>query len=528
MADSPSQELGYHPDQGQGIAPASQPAKSTPETDDRTKFPYPAEIGRINNYNFHEKLFFGNHFEAFRMKIESEAFGREYAKLRYVVANFPGLISRIIADLLFIEPPKIKVEDGDQDWVDELLSENKIRTLNYESALANSYFGDNLYKIRIGKRKPTDKKTTIIIEEQTPLVYNPKINQFNVKGEPEEQELSWAIKVDDKEYLRKEIHEPGKIYSKAFNLQDGKIGTEVSLDTIGVQGVKSEEVTQIDRSLLIHVPNWRAGNKNRVFGISDYNDLETLFFGINNRMTKIANVLDTHSDPILALPDGIVDEKGKVRKSKLGLFVRPEGADDKTDPKYITWDANLEWAFKEIEKMVEMTFMMSETSPDILGMGQGQAESGRALKLKLLRTLAKAQRKQLYYREALIEVVYVAQLLGKAWGIEFNGKKLQKDPVKPEIVWSDGLPADMTELIDEETKRIDAGLTTKTDSIMRLDDVDEDTAKKKAEEIKKESELAMPAMNTAANANGFMKNIPGNPGKNEPAPVKPVPNGQVK
>jgi len=55
-------------------------------------------------------------------------------------------------------------------------------------------------------------------------------------------------------------------------------------------------------------------------------------------------------------------------------------------PEYIVWNANLDSAMKEIDKMVEFLFMFSETSPDALGLGKGgQAESGRALKMKLLR-----------------------------------------------------------------------------------------------------------------------------------------------
>lgn len=465
------------------------------------------DLSRINTYDFYESLFMGEHFKAFSIHIDNPLFGREYAKLRYVVANFPGLISKIVSDLLFIEPPKIKVPGGDQEFVDALVNENKLRLQNYESALANSYLGDNLYKIRIDKRNPNDTDATIIIEEVTPKIYFPKLDSFNIKADPSEKVLAWTFKSNNKTYLFKEIHTPGKIVNKVYELDANKIKSEVSLDITNIQGLKSEEDTKVNRSLIIHVPNFRAGN--RYFGLSDYFDLETLFYAINNRITKTDNILDKHSDPILALPPGILDEEGKVKKSQMGMIERPEGASSEMDPSYITWDANLESAFVEVDKLVEMTFMMSETSPALLGFDKnGMAESGRALKFKLLRTLAKVQRKQLYYREALIEVIYTAQLLAKAWGVKVGGKKLEGEPVRPEIEWRDGLPADLVELVDIESKRIDAGLTTKTDSIMRLDDIDEDAAKKKAKEIKEENKVELPVSNVGADAEKFAKPVP--------------------
>lgn len=446
------------------------------------KFPKQDDTPRLMGYEFYERLFFGQHFQAFKIKISDERYSKEYEQLRYITANFAGLISKTIADLLFIEPPKIKLEDGDQEWVDELISQNQLRIKNYESALSNSYFGDALFKLRIGKRNPADTETTIIIEEVTPKIYFPDLNPFNVKEQPSKMVLAWTFNQGATKYLRKEIHTPGQIENQIWEMKGDELISQIANPESIIPGLKSIEDTKIKRMLLIHIPNWRAGNRH--FGISDYFDLDSLFYSINNRLTKVDNILDKHSDPILALPDGVLDENGKVRKSQLGLFIRPEDATKEQDPAYVTWEANLEWAIAEVDKLIEVLMMMSETAPALMGLDKGGVvESGRALKYKILRTLAKAQRKQLYYREGLIEVIYTAQLLGKAWDIKFNGKGLTGDAIKPEIVWADGLPADQTEQVDIETKRIDAGLTTPTDAIMRLDDIDEDSAAKKAKEI---------------------------------------------
>lgn len=454
----------------------------------RETFPYVDSKLRLQDYDYFSKLFIGDHFTAFNIRIDDERYTKAYRRLRYVKANIAGLISKILADMLFSEPLRIIAPEGDQAYVDKLWYENKMDTQCYESALSNSALGDAVFKLRIGKRHPADAKTTIIIEDITPTIYYPKIDPFNVRAEPETHELAWIFKKGESEYLRKEIHSAGYIRNEVYLMQEGKIGAIQPLSIIGLENSKVTEETRIDRPLIVHVPNWKLGNM--FFGISDYYDLDSLFFAINNRLTSVDNILDKHSDPILMVPQGVLDEKGHVNKKALGVIEVQEGENQK--PEYIVWDASLENAFKEVEKLLEFLYMTAEISPDILGLGEGVSDSGRALKFKLMRTIAKAARKKLYYDHALKEVMYIAQLLGKAWGIEMDGKTLQKEPVVPEIDWKDGLPIDQKEQLENETAAIDAGLTSKKSSIMRLYDVNEESAEEMLDEIKEEDAVAMP------------------------------------
>jgi len=453
--------------------------------------PFAGNSQRLSDYNYFEKLFLGHHFEAFNLKVNSADYSRDYAKLRYVMANFAGLISKVMADMIFSERPKITVPDGDQKFLDVLVRENKLHILNYEQALANSYFGDALYKLRIAPRYRYDQPT-VLIEQATPKIYYPHVDEFNVTADPEEKELAWKFKRGDLEYVRREIHSPGLIKNEVWKLDGGKMVERVDLSILGIEDIEDEEVIEIDRSMLIHLPNWKAGA--RWNGFSDYFDITQLFYAINNRLTKTDNILDKHSDPILAVPKGILNEKGKIKKEALGLFERPEGQGKEGDPTYVTWDASLENAFKEVDKLIEILFMVSETSPDILGMGKGASDSGRALKLKILRTVAKAQRKILYFDQAIKEALYVAQLLAYEYGLECDGVKLKKPPVVPEIRWMDGIPKDEGEQTEVEVQRIDANLTTRKDAIIRIDGVDPDTADRMVKEIDEETKIKMPTM----------------------------------
>lgn len=454
-------------------------------------FPYPNSKTRLDDYAYFEKLFLGDHFAAFNIRIDDKEYTKAYQMLRYVKANFAGLISKIMADMLFSEPVNIKVPDGDQDWVDAFVYENKLDVLFYETALLNSYEGDALWKLRIGKRHDYDTESTVIVESAPPNIYFPTINEFNVQAEPKEKELAWTFEDNKKKYLRKEIHTSGLITTKVYELTGDKITTDVTAEYCLKWGIPPVEETKIKESTLIHIVNWKPANRH--FGLSDYYDLDSIFYAINNRLTKVDNILDKHSDPILAVPEGVLDEKGKVRRENLQMVEIPDGVTgSKSIPQYVVWNASLENAFKQIENLTEIFYMISETSPDILGMGNGQSDSGRALKLKLLRTIAKAQRKKLYFNYAIKDIIYRAQLLSKAWGVKVGKGVYQGEPVVPELEWADGIPIDTSEQVDTEVKRVDAGLTTKVDAIMRIDGVDEDTAEDKVKDIDKEGKIDMP------------------------------------
>lgn len=485
--------------QAPSVAVAIQAAKNEQETAELETadknlgiFPNDREKARLDEYEYYRRLFLGNHFEAFRIKIDDENYNRAYARLRYVVVNFAGLLSKIMADMLFSEPITVKVPDGDQDWVDAFWRENKMDVQLYESALSNSYSGDAVFKLRAGKRNEEDQdgESTVIVEDITPRIFFPDVDGFNVRANPKEIELKWTFKYGDDMYLRKEIHSAGKIENKVYKMKGEKIEYEVAPSSVGIE-VDAEQSTNIQDLLITHVANWKTGD--RYFGLSDYHDLTSLFYALNNRLSKVDNILDKHGDPILTVPPGVLDEKGNVNKKALGVIEVEQGQDGK--PEYVVWDASLEAAFKEVEKLVEYLYLTAEISPDLLGMGDGVSDSGRALKFKLMRTLAKTARKRLYYDQAIKEIIYKAQVFAKANNLTVNGKPLLKDPVKPEIEWQDGLPIDNTELQADLIAAIDAGIESKKGAIMTLDGVDEKSAEKKLSEIEGEKpKVEMPLM----------------------------------
>jgi len=452
-------------------------------------FPFTeADKLRIADYIFFRQLFDGDHYNAFKLKVSDGEYNEAYSRLRYVYVNFAGMISRIVADMLFGEPVRPKMpDDTGQAWVEEWWKENNLNILLYESALTNSAEGDAALKLRVGPRRSVDDQSTVILEPVPPGIYYPDTDGFNVSAEPEVKVLAWAFEFDGKTYLRREIHQYGLIINRVNSLDGEEIGAEQDIGEF-FPGVEPVVNTQIDRHIVTHIPNWKTND--RWNGYSDYHDLDSLFFSINNRMSKIDNVLDKHTDPILMVPEGVIDPKtGKARKDMRVIEIG-DGEDGK--PEYIVWDASLENAFKEIEKLVEFMEMVGEFSPDILGLGKGKSDSGRALKFKLMRTIAKVARKKLYYDKSIKESIYTAQLLSKAHNATVGGKVYKGTPVMPELIWQDGLPADDVEQMEVETKGVDAGLSSQRASIMKIHQVDEAAADEMIKQIDKEKKANMP------------------------------------
>lgn len=457
---------------------------------DITKFPDESSFVRLRGYGVYEKLLEGNHYSAYISEM-TEKFSDKYKYLRYLSCNFAGLLSKVIADVLFGEKAIIESKTKnkeEQAFIDALIYENKLDTQFYESALLNSARGDAVLRVRV-------EDDQIKIEDINPAMYFPQVSR-NFRNEPEVKVLAWKedYTVGEKEetYLIKEKHTKGFIETSVYLMKskdDQEVVRKLSIDEFNeLSGQKIEEtvVTGIDEIPIIHIPNFRVANT--YWGTSDYADLQSLFFAINNRMTSIDNILDKHSDPILAVPEGVLDENGNVEKSALGM-IEVRGGEGK--PEYIVWNANLESAFKEVDKIVEMIFLFGEVSPDVVGLDSksgAKAESGRALKLRMLRTLAKKNRKALYYELGIQKAIEVASMFAKVGKYTVGEIGYTGEPIVPVVTFADGVVDDKVEEVQNETLKYESGLTSRKRAIKTIEDMDDKEADALIEEIDKDKE----------------------------------------
>jgi len=436
------------------------------------EWPPEEHTARIKWYKTCQMIFDGDHLNAFEDSDDMDRFGR------YIVCNVGALIVKALNDLLFgeeltLEMPK-GTSDKDAQRVTDIWERNQGQTLYFESGLETMNSGDGITTLRAEDGKA-------YIEPANVISWVPEIDPDNVRHVLSHT-LAWEREVktgrEIKKYLRMVVHEKGKIINKLFEMQGGRIKAEVNLSVLYDDPPEEEQDTGVDDFLLVHTPNFRISRE--YFGRSEYLGLESLFSALNARLTQSDFVFEKHSDPILGIPADtfsvlLKEGGGEIDKKELQTIRMGENGEK---PEYTTWDSKMDSAAAFIDGLLDKILLISETARQLIGDEKGGvAESGRALKYRLMRTLAKVNRKRNYYSHTIPATLSLAQQLEGA-----------KDPVKVNIKWPDGLPQDVIETIEAEERKLAAGLTSRKRSIMVVDNLNEKEADERAQEIEAEEE----------------------------------------
>lgn len=453
---------------------------------------------RVSRYKENKLLIEGKHGELFR-KHNFNRNGR-----LYVSVNLAGIIAKKSADFLIGDGVQVSAgkEDNSKEQValDRIKEANDLDILFYESALANAYRGDSFFKVRYGQEyggmyPPEFDEPRVIIETVNASFVFPEVAKHNnnlitayhvaipirVDGETEEiMDSRWVLNI--------ESHYAGKIIYNQFELSvmvteadgtptDFKIGNPI--------GSPQEVLTGVPVPLVVHVPNFALDDHWE--GLDDLSELKPLFDELNNRLSQVASILDKHSDPALALPMGLLteDEHGRpifnVANSKVFEI---DGNSKDIIPQYVTWNGQLQEAYSEIDRIIEMILMTAEIPAIALGKG-GDAgtsgSSGLAIRFRLNSLLSKIKRKRKYYEKGLKKVFLIAQHLETVVGVA------DYEIITPKFNFTDGLDKD--ELADTNLVAMRTGgavtMSQKT-AIMKLDGLTEEQADAEIARIEEE------------------------------------------
>ena len=211
---------------------------------------------------------------------------------------------------------------------------------------------------------------------------------------------------------------------------------------------------------------------------------------INNRLSQIADILDKHSNPAMAVPSGLLsaDEDGNAQfRVAIDKVFEVMGKDD-VIPQYITWNGQLNEAFTELDKLVDLVLTISEIPAVALGKGDSgtSGSSGLAIKWRMNSILAKINRKKQYYNKGLRNVFYLAQKLEEALGIS------DYEITIPVLHFQDGLPKDEMEQANIMSIRTGGAKTlSQKSAVMMLNDFTEEQAEAEIQRIKDEEAEAM-------------------------------------
>jgi hypothetical protein len=477
-------------------------------------FPPEDHLDRIEKYRRNKHIIKGNHDLIFN----NPYLNGNQQQAVFIASNLPGTIVKKSADFLFGENPVYSAGKDDssaeQQAIERIVEENDLDITNYESALGNSYRGDSFYKIRWGQRyggklQESQDPYRVFIEAQKAEYVIPE----TLPGDGTSifaYHIAVPVVIEntaDQEWiLNVESHYPGRIeYSKytitPFNhsrYENAYTEWKIVEELIGER--RSVD-TGVPFPLIVHIPNFSTDDDWQ--GIDDISENESIFSEIDNRLSKIAEILDKHSDPAMAVPAGTLgeDEKGEpiFHAGRDKIF---EVADkSEVIPQYITWNGQLEAAFKELELLLDHLLIVSELPPVALGKTDSgtSGASGLSIKWRMNSLLAKINRKRQYYNKGLKQVILIAQLLEHAK----SDKKPNYEITIPKIKFKDGLPDDdMEQATIKQIRTGGRSTQSQLSAIMELNGCTEEQARIELDRIREEEKAEGFVDSTVFNKDG--------------------------
>lgn len=444
---------------------------------------------------------------------------KQLAKL-YIAVNLADLLLTKPADLLVGEPPSYETglpdDSIEQKRLSSIVEENDLNQLLHEMTIANGYRGDAALKVyyayrndfseleAIGLPKPDDVKPEPIIESVDPSQVFPELSRGS-KKRFKAINIAWIETVETKAgviqsfttgsdtkkeyFLNVERHLPGAIVYKRYKVENKGVdtthGVPIPTYTIGEEvdtGRESNLVMTGVSDFLVRLVPYKSVDE-RWQGISGIEKLESLLAAINDRLVQIDYILWKHSDPTAYGPDLGEDE---TRFS--GRYI-PVGKEEQT-PGYMTWNSQLDGAFKELDYLLGLVYQKSETpqwlfgttiSHDKGGTGTSHTDSG-AIKARFMPIISKVKRIRNHLDKAVRDCLYFAQVIENYANEGVEGF-VSYEPVYPTIHWKDGIPRDEKELAEIMQIRTNKPTLDVQSAIKKLDEVNDMQAKTIIERI---------------------------------------------
>lgn len=243
------------------------------------------------------------------------------------------------------------------------------------------------------------------------------------------------------EFIKFTIHSKGQIQHLVFELRSSKMFGPIALNNfLAFAGIKADEKgiqkPDVDSVLVVHVQNQLSSE--RYYGRSDYKP--SIISLIESLEISFAERDEVQSK--FTAPTPVIPESATVFDHSIGEWVYRPGEPIFTmpgdlQPSLMVWDAQLVHVEAAIEQKMDQLLQMLQLSKVLLaGKDAGMAESGTALKFRLIPTLAQVGK---YARAAEDAIPKVLNLWSQL-----------HPPVIPikdiHVLLRDGIPEDKIEL----------------------------------------------------------------------------------
>ena len=449
------------------------------------QWPPPVEEIRLSKYEKNRLIFEGRHEEVYKESFKriSRVVGNfEQIVSYHVIVNYQKLISLKVADFLLGEPPKISCGDDNsihQIALDSIVENTDLINTCYSAAIDVSRFGDSVFNVYL------DEEGKGIIDITQPSYYFKIVDPKNIK-KVSHHVLAHTYKVTDTsksifgakenttKYLYVQIHSKGFYEDVTYRLNEHNTIEAVTENIKRVNtGLKDFAIVPIHNLL----------TSDRIYGMDDYTDLDSIISELEVRISQIAKILDKHADPSVEGPSSALTRNPDTGEwqLKMGNYF-PRDSNEDPSVSYVTWDAHLEANFKIIEKLINILSTISEMGSAIFDNEQktGQIASGTALRRMMISPLAKVNRVRMRFDSALKKAIKLCSQLGGEGIVDLSNEKIN-------IFWQDGLPGDPVEEANVMAIRTGNKATlSQYSAIQRLDNLSDEDATKEIEAIKQD------------------------------------------
>ena len=443
-----------------------------------TEFPPQEENNRIKEYKCYAGLFDLNPFESFN-SCGSRLIANfdEYFKLPLLL-GYQRLATIKLADMVIGAPPSISVNDNDEmtDKISDIRDQTDFDSKLYQALIDYSRYGVTVFRLFNDDEVQDEDRGNFAVwnpEEWFPILKKDGTKRIK------EHVLVWRVNFGTPSnpawFLEVQRHptQGGHYFEERYAMDEN--GTHIK------RKLASKKVDTKGMPCLVHYVANLPSTTN-IYGTSDYKMINELVWKATERMRQILHILDKHADPSMTGPATMLkanEETGELEFQASQFSAVSPGEEH---PEYMTWDGQLEAAFKALEELLNQIYIMSEMGEAFLGntKGAGQAVSGTAMRYKMVSPLEKARRVSnaltLPLKKLMSGLIYID-----------TGEKMRFQDIN--IIWEDSLPKDPREVA--ELTRLQTGapqIIPLKHALMENYDMDTVDADHYIEEIKKDQQ----------------------------------------
>lgn len=406
------------------------------------------------------------------LRAQAAALGMSGTHATYVTLPIPRLISRVKANLLFGQAPRIDPPSPqDRDALDYLLEENDLAAELHRAAVIASSEGEVWGKVTVA---PGVIDAPIIEFVSRRQVLPRFAGRFPVGGtfvreirdQSRRSRTVWRILED---------HTAGMILTTLYAGDETHLGTREPLrsrpetaDLLSGADQVSETAavvqTGVDRPLLVFIPNTLDADPTR--GISDYLGVVAAFFALNETATTGQSNVRLTARKRLFVRGTYLNSRGNFPADN-DVFRSDQLIDEASASGVPIAEAQYTFQAAELvawqEHLVDLTLTLAGVAPQSVGRGDaGRATSGTALKLKMTHTLMEAAGSGRYFDRGVRRLLSMAAQLDAS---EF-GRPWRDAMTLCAFHRGDGLPDDPNETATE-LQALDAASAISTEEKVR-------------------------------------------------------------